>query len=228
MFGSVSGGWIRTVLAAAFAATLTAGSLEAGTEILLYPLARAFGGPREAELVKCREGFRHFQADFATRPITVLPVLTRPDYSAVDRQSAWSPEMAAALASAIHRAAREGMDPTLRLETDVPAVPPTKFGHNQLRYLWARGAGYSSHVQTAHPAGYYFLFTEIYAFNENVSGIQIYVIDGRGQIVYCRLFNSHHFGDHLPFHGAFRLIARHLFEDLGKEAEQVFPPYGVG
>jgi hypothetical protein len=209
-------------------ASVTVGTLGAGTEILLYPLARAFGGPRESELVKCREGFRHFQADFANRAITVFPVLSRPDYSPANQSSAWSPDMAAALAAAIHRAARPGADPILRLQATAPAVPATKFGHNQMRYLWSRGAAYARHIQSGRPAGNYFLFTEIYAFGEYVSGIQVYVIDESGQIVYCRLFNSHHFGDHLPINGAYRQIARHLFQDLAKQAEEVFPPYGVG
>jgi hypothetical protein len=207
---------------------LMLGTLEAGSEVLLYPLARAFGGPRESELVKCREGLRHFQADFATRPITVLPVLSRPDYSPADQRAAWSRDMAAALAAAIHRMARPGMDPTLRLEAVAPAVPATKYGRNQMRYLWSRGAGYAKHVQSARPPGDFFMFTEIYAPGEHVSRIQVYIVDGSGQLVYCRLFNSHHFGDHLPLDGAYRLIARHLFEDLGKQPEEVFPPYGVG
>ncbi len=218
----------RLIFRLVLIATLTVGALRAGTEMLLYPLARAFGGPRESELVKCREGFRHFQADFTTRPITVLPVLSRPDYSSVDQRSAWSPERAAALAAAIHRAARPGMDPTLRLEATEPGVPASDFGHNQMRYLWSRGARYSAHIQTVRPTGDYFLFTEIFAFGEYVSGIQVYVLSESGQIVYCRLFNSHHFGDHLPVNGAYRLIARRMFDDLGKQPEEIFPPYGIG
>jgi hypothetical protein len=209
-------------------ASMLVGTLEAGTEVLLYPLARAFGGPSESQLVKCREGFRHFQADFTTHPIIVEPVLSRPDYAASDHRPAWLPDMAMGLAAALHRFALPGMVPILELETTVPAVPATKFGHNQMRYLWSRGAGYAKYVQSAHPARDYFLFTEIYAFGEYVSGIQVYVVDGSGQLVYCRLFNSHHFGDHLPRKGANRWIARHLFEDIGKQPEEVFPPYGVG
>ncbi len=218
----------RMIVRLVLMASLTVGAVGAGTEILLYPLARAFGSPRESELVKCREGFRRLQADFATRPITVLPVLTQPDYPVADQGPAWSPDMAAALATAIHRAAPRGADPVLLLQTVAPAIPATKFGHNQMRYLWSRAGEYGRHIQIARPAGDYFLFTEIYAFSEFVSGIQVYVVNESGQIVYCRLFNSHHFGDHLSLDGAYLLIARHLFEDLGKQAEEVFPPYGVG
>jgi len=200
--------------------------LHAGTEILLYPLARAFGGPSESELVQCRRAFQHLQSSLATSRLVVQPVLSQPKYSP-ENQAVWRHDLAAALRREI--GAKSGV--TLAAPETTPVVAPTDFGPNQMRYLWSRAAAYAKWVRSTHPAGDYVLFAEVFARNGRVGAIQVFILDSSsGQLAYCRLFNSHQFGPHLPAQGdqAIGLIVQHLFDDLTQEPKKIFPPYGVG
>lgn len=119
--------------------------------------------------------------------------------------------------------------PGYRVQPGKPDVPAPQFGHNQLRYMWERGAQYATWRHAQPSSGDYWLGAEVWGHGGKVDAIQVYVLDATGQIAYCRLFNSHHFGD-LPMETAevLDLIARTLAEDLKKKPEQIFPPYGVG
>ena len=195
--------------------------LTAGNEIFLYPLARAFGSPSEAELVKCRQAFRQFQSNLTTGRVAVMPV-----FFVDGGRREWRPD----LAQAIIREAGARTAAKLEVAPSAPVVAPAVLGHNQLRYLWARAAVYADWVKAAHPAGDYIWFVEIWGHDGNVGAIQVYVLDARGQVAYCRLFNSHQFGPSLSLQGAepIRLLVRHLFEDLPQDPDKIFPPYGVG
>jgi hypothetical protein len=138
----------------------------------------------------------------------------------------WRPKLAGMLQNeaAPHTKAK------LTLAPSPPDVNSTPFEHNQLRYLWTRSADYAHYLQTARPNADFVLQAEIFAHDGKIAAIQVYVFTADGQVTYCRLFNSHHFGPNFRTGGnaAFELIVRHLFEDLHKDAEVVFPPHGVG
>jgi len=216
---------MKTTLAK-FLAALALGSamlssLKAGTEILLYPLARAFGSPSESELVKCRQAFRHLQSGLATSRVTLLPV-----FLVEDGRQEWRPD----LAEAIIREAGTRTTAKFEVVTAAPPVAPAQIGHNQLRYLWARAEVYSAWVKSTPVAGDYTWVAEIWGHGNKVGAIQVYLLDAHGQVAYCRLYNSHQFGPDLPLQGdaAIKLFVRQLFENLRKDPEMIFPPYGVG
>ena len=49
-------------------------TLNAGSQILLYPLARAFGAPPEAELARCRTGFQGLKSRLGLSRVVMAPV----------------------------------------------------------------------------------------------------------------------------------------------------------
>ena len=196
-------------------------TLEAGGEILLYPLARAFGSPPESELARCRQAFRGLQSDLGKSRVVVAPV-----YFVDSPHRSWRPDMA----EMICREARTHTGATFEVAAARPKVSTAKLGHNQLRYLWDRASEYSVWVKAARPAGDYICLAEVWGRDGKVGAIHVFVFDSSGQVAYCRLFNSHHFGDNLALAGddAIRLIVKSLFEDLQREPTRIFPPYGVG
>ena len=217
----------RLLLAAfAFLGALLAPG-RAGPELLLYPFARAFGGPSEAELVKCRAAFARLRTELPTSDLVVHPVLVRSGGSSQDDPEAWRTDLAHDLSTALRS---EGVGAGFEVRASVASVGRTPFGRNQLRYLWSRAAEYGRCLRASHPPGEYFLFVEVFGRGDAVGAIQVFVYDSAGQLAYCRLFNSHHFGNRLPRagDGALRLVARRLREDLRLAPEEMFPPYGVG
>lgn len=200
---------------------LAGGIAQAGMGILFYPFARAFGGPAESELVRCRAAFTQMQTNFDKGRVVVMPVLFadagrcqwRNDLAAVEMR-----ELAARTPARLEASAVE------------PKVVRPALKHNQLRYLWKRAAIYRDWIKAAHPAGDYVLVTEILGGGGKVGAIQIYLFDASGRVAYCRLLNSHQFGPNLSLAGedAVKLIVNTLFDNLKWEAEKLFPPYGVG
>ncbi len=188
---------------------------------MLYPFARMFGSPPESELAKCREAFAQFQATLGKNPVGVAPVLW-----VSGTQRTWRLPVAVALADEL----RSLTSAPFAAEQGKPDVPPPEFRHNQLRYLWERGAQYAAWRYGAPTSGSYTLCVEVWGHDGKVGAIQVYVLNSAGQIAYRRLYNSHHFGPNLPLEidATIRLIGRGLLEDLKKRPEQVFPPYGVG
>jgi hypothetical protein len=196
-------------------------TLHAGNEIFLYPLARAFGAPREAELVRCRTAFQGLQSRLAASRVLVAPVLF------VDGpRREWRKDLAEAMVQEMQ--ARVGA--SFEVVGAAPDVAPARFRRNQLRYLWERGAQYAGWVKAAPPAGDYVWCAEIWGHGGKVAAIQVYILDPAGQVAYCRLFNSHHFGNQLPLEGddAVRLVVNALVRDLQRDPKALFPPYGVG
>src|ERR1017187_1298910 len=194
---------------------------QAGTEMLLYPVARAFGSPSESELALCRVAFKQLQTDLCKSRVVVMPVLFadagrcqwRNDLAAVEMR-----ELAARTSAKIE------------VTTVEPKVASPPRFHNQLRYLTKRSAVYRDWIKAAHPSGDYVLFTEIFGGGGKVGAIQIYLFDSSGQIAYCRLLNSHQFGPNLSLAGAdaVKLIVNTFFDNLKWDAKKLFPPYGVG
>lgn len=209
------------LLAVLLAAGLATPPIHAGGNVLLYPFARLFGSPPEAELAKCRAAFAQLQAARATCTITVAPVLW------VDgSQRTWRRDAA----EAIVRELRAQSPGDFRFAPGKPEVPAAEFRRNQMRYLWERAAQYSAWRHAVAPTDAYVLCAEVWGHGGKVGAIQVYLLDPTGQIAYCSLANSHQFGPNLPLQleDPVRVLVRHLIEDLQKKPEQVFPPYGVG
>lgn len=197
---------------------------EAGS-ILLYPFARMFGSPSESELAKCRQAFQQWQARGSSCQVCVEPVLWVTPHRAGPAHS-YRVDQANALLSRLEKLDRV----KLVLALDPPKVAPDQLGRNQLRYTWKRAATYAEYTARLHPAESYVLFTEVWGAGANVAAIQIYLVDASGQIVYCRLFNSHHFGPNLPLKGPAWLdfLMPVLLRDMKRAPEALFPKYGVG
>lgn len=196
-------------------------SAQAGTEILFYPLARAFGGSSEKELVRCRAAFTQMQTNFDKSRVVVMPVLF-----ADAENGQWRGDLAAAEMRDM------SAQTTAKIEVSAtgPKVAMPKPFHNQLRYLTKRSAVYGSWVKAAHPPGDYVFISEIFGDKGIVYAIQIYMFDSSGQLAYSRLLNSHQFGPNLSLTGedAVKRIVNTFLKNLKDDVKKVFPPYGVG
>ena len=190
---------------------------------MMYPLARAFGGPKESELKKIRPAFAALETQIRTSAVVVYrPLVVRAG------QPSWDDGAGTLLVDALHR----DLAPRAALASDAPDVPFEPMGHNQMRYLWKRAPGYASWVGSRHPAGDYFVFTELLTDEkgEEVLGAQCYIVDARGQIAHARLWNSHWY-DPATLRGLGPFLdwmVRALSEDLTEDPVTQYPPYGVG
>ena len=193
----------------------------AGTEIFLYPVARAFGSPSESELARCRVAFKQLQAGLEKSRVVVMRVCF-----AEAGRCQWRSDLAAAEM----RELATRTSAKLEVSLAEPKVAATPRFHNQLRYLWNRSTEYRDWIKAAHPPGDYILVTEIFGGGGKVGAIQIYLFDSSGQVAYGRLLNSHQFGSNLPItgEGAVKLIVNTFFDNLKWDAKKLFPPYGVG
>lgn len=199
--------------------------LVAGSEVLLYPFARAFGSPSESELARCRAAFRQFQARDADCRILIQPVMyvsRQRSGSTVAYRTDLADDLIKLLTPAIHA--------ELSRAQSTPAVARAEFKRNQLRYTWTRAAQYSEYTAGAHPKADYVLFTEVWTAGRKVAALQVYLLNSSGQVTYCRLFNSHQFGDDLSAEGPgwIDFLSRHFLQDLQREPGQIFPKYGIG
>ncbi|HNC24249.1 MAG TPA: hypothetical protein PLU52_08585 [Opitutaceae bacterium] len=192
-----------------------------GCREVLYPLARAFGSPPEEDLAVCRVAFAELKKNLPASSVRVEPV----QYAATRDTRRWRYDWAEGLA----REAHLRMPTRYEIAPIAPGVVPTHFGRNQMRYLWERAVAYSNWLKSSPPGIDYIWCTEIFAQEGRVIAIQVFVYDAKGQLAYCRLFNSHHFGKTLnEGDDALRLVVQTLLDDLKRDPEQIFPRYGVG
>ncbi len=192
-----------------------------GCRQVMYPLARAFGSPPEEDLAACRVAFAELRTRLPQSLVRVEPVQYA---SALDIRQ-WRYDWAEGLA----REAQLRQPAHYQVAPIAPGVVPTHFGRNQLRYLWERATAYSNWLKSSPPGADYIWCTEIFAQDGKVIAIQVFVYDAKGQLAYCRLFNSHHFGKALSEgDDALRLVVQTLLEDLKRDPERIFPRYGVG
>lgn len=188
----------------------------------LYPAARAFGSPPEAELAAVRAAFSELKARAGFARLQIAPVLV------VDERGAtWDDALAGRLVGNLQP------HTSLRLSTaaaGAPAVARRPLGRNQLRYLWERTRDYAGWLAAAPPDSDYVLCPELWAREEIVSAVHVFVYTTRGQLVYCRLYNSHQFGPKLDAAGgaAIERFIRTFFTDLQRDPLEIFPKYGVG
>lgn len=203
------------------AAILLAASFIGGCKLLMAPAARAFGVPAESELAKCRAALRQLQAGLETTSIEIAAVLTVDEHRGVWRRP---------LAVMLQNEVATRTHARLTQPTQRPTVEPTPFGHNQLRYLWTRAADYTKAIQQNRPPTDFVLQAEIFSHAGKVTAMHLFVFTADGQVAYCRLYNSHHFGADFRSddRASLEFMVRHLFEDLRRDAADVFPPHGVG
>lgn len=193
-----------------------------GCKAMLYPVARAFGGPSEGELKRCRAAFERLKDQKGSARIIV--------FSALDPrgpQGAWDPGTAERLVALMQEKGMANATPAPAPQ----AVEPTPLGGNQMRYAWDRAHAYGDWLRRAQLEGDFFLFVEMFHQSAGeIVGLQVYVLDRTGEIAYLNLMNSHHFkGPSVPGPEEAITLLHGLFQwGLTRRAEERFPPYGVG
>lgn len=193
-----------------------------GCNVMLYPVARAFGGPSESELRACRPAFERMKATLLSARWLVYPALV--------------PKGAGTLVPGAAEYLREGLQKAgaahCSLAPGLPAPEPTEFGPNQMRFTWKRARGYSDWVKRTQPEGDLLVFTEFLRAPDGViHGMMFYVVERSGQIAFVSLWNSHHFkGGVSPKdpEAACELVLERFKQALNWDASRMFPPYGVG
>lgn len=193
-----------------------------GCKVMLYPLARAFGGPSETELKACRPAFKRMKATFSSARVVVYPAMA--PWGAGTQVSGTAERLVEGLQKA--GATRCSLAPGL------PAPEVTESGPNQMRFTWKRARAYSDWVKNAHPEGDLFFFTDFLRGQGGaIHGMMLYVVEPSGQIAFVSLWNSHHFKDGVSPkdpQAACDLVMERFQKALKWEASTLFPPYGVG
>lgn len=198
-----------------------------GPRWLMAPLARFFGVPPEAELAKCREAFRRYQAQPPGTPADLWPVL-RLASDESGRHREWSVDLARSFAARLETVGATGL--RLQVVAEPPAAPAAKMGRNQLSYTWARGGQYAAVVRERKTSADFVWIVEVWAAQGKVSALQIFLLEADGQVAYLRAYNSHQFGKNLPLESEawMDFLISHLRRDLARPPEEIFPPDGVG
>lgn len=140
---------VGSVLGVLLALSLSAPAQASGPRWLMVPLARYFGVPREAELAKCREAFRHYQAQPTETPADLWPVY-RLASDETGRHREWSADLARSFAARLETVGATGL--RLHVLDEAPAVPSAMMGRNQLSYLWQRGGQYAAVLREQRPS----------------------------------------------------------------------------
>lgn len=207
----------------------TAPAQASGPRWLMAPLARAFGVPPEAELAKCREGFRRFQTEAPVAEMVLLPAF-RIDREEGGGERGWSLPIAATFSKRWEAMGLAELVLGVDRSKLVQRVPPARMGHNQLRYLWERGAQYAQVLRDEKVDADYIWAIEVWAGRGKVAALQVYIFAADGQIVYLRAYNSHQFGQNLPYAGEawMDFLITRLRQDLVRPPEEIFPRDGVG
>ena len=203
--------------------------VSASCEVMMYPLARAFGSPKESELKVFRENFVHLQENISTSKMAVFPP------SIVnDQEQEWKPDVAIQMAEIMqHRAAIDAYD--ISVKPEVGFIP---VGRNQSRFRWERAKAYSAWVVQAQPVppGDFIMFTDFIcppgSSCENVGGVNVYVIDAQGHVSIATVINSKHGIYHKIRPDSLRDCAVMAVERLKNvlllDVMDFYPPYGVG
>ena len=196
---------------------------------MLYPLAIAYGGPKESELKLIRENFVGLQQEITTARLAVFPPAI-----VNNEHQAWPTGSAKELADVL----------AAKLTTDIypvstaPGVAFMPVGRNQMKFMWNRARTYSSWVAETKPAPQadYLMFADyICAPGSNcyhVGGLNLYVADSEGNIAYTTVINSKH--------GIYQRVKPHSIRDcslmaverftsgIKMDVKELYPPYGVG
>ncbi len=191
---------------------------------MLYPAARAFGGPKESELKTSRQAFEAMKKDIRGGSVVVLPTLV----TNLGGKPVWDTDATSGTAAFLRRE----LNPLAVATTGSPDVLFDPIGRNQLRYETRRGRTYAAWVGSRNPSGDRFIFTEVIrdAAGSRIVGGLLFVVDASGRIAYARHYNSQWFDPaSMPSVDAFlEWMLKEFLKDLGKEPTEIFPPYGVG
>lgn len=209
------------------ALVLAAPAQASGPRWLMAPLARFFGVPPEAELAKCREAFRRYQAQPPGTPADLWPVF-RLAFDDSGRRREWNADLARSFAVRLETVGATGL--RFNVVAEAPKVPAAKMGRNQLSYVWQRGGQYAVVVREQRPSADFVWIVEVWAAQGKVSALQIFLLGADGQIAYLRAYNSHQFGKNLPIEGEawMDFLITRLRQDLARPPEEIFPRDGVG
>ena len=191
-----------------------------GCSVMLYPLARAFGGPAESDLVVYRRTFADLKKTAREKRLVVLPA-----WVVSGTAHDWDAEAARPALDRLHVDLSASAAPA-SVKPDLPFDP---YHGNQMRHMWARARRYTDWVRRTRPEGDWFVMTEMWCDSSRTKlyGTFFYVVRADGQIAYARLYNSHSFGPN-TVGTIFDAMAKGFVDALGKDPEYVFPPYGVG
>lgn len=195
----------------------------------LYPLARAFGGPKESELKVIRESFSRMQRDLPSSKLVVYP-----SCMINFEKHEWKPETPERMIALFRD--EPGIETyAVKIHPDLAFQP---VGRNQMRYMWDRARAYAAWVRDAHPVpeGEYAVFTDFICPPDSncirVGGVHVYITDSTGNLCYTTLINSKHeiYQKIQPdsLDDCCNMAVKRLLVSLKKDAMEVYPLYGVG
>jgi len=198
-------------------------------QLLLYPLARAGGGPKESELKVFRENFSRMQRDLPSSKLVVYPSCL-----INFEKHEWKPETPERMIALFRD--KHGIEAyAVKTNPDVTFLP---VGRNQMRFMWDRARAYAAWVRDAHqvPEAEYAMFTDFICPPDSncirVGGVQVYIMDSRGNLCYTTLINSHHeiYQKIQPdsLDDCCNMAVKRFFLSLKQDVMEVFPLYGVG
>jgi hypothetical protein len=189
---------------------------------MMYPLERAFGGPKESELKQVRLAFTALKTQARNGAVVVYrPMVVRAG------NPSWDEPAGVLLVDALHTE----LATKAVLASAVPGVPYKAVGNNKFRHFWNRAALYAAWVKAQHPAGDHFMFTELLAdpAGGRVFGAYCYIVDATGQIAFAHVWSTQSFAQSQtslgPFLGS---LASNITSVLAMDPLRLFPPYGVG
>lgn len=195
---------------------------DTGCNVMLYPFARAFGGPSEAELKAARPAFDRMKATLATASWVVYPAL-EPKGAGIPL-----PNTADRLIEGLRKAGAT----RCVAAPGPPAVDTGELGANQMRFSVKRARAYSDWVKNNRPEGDLFLFMDVLRGPDGVvHGMMLHVVERSGQLAFTSLWNSHHWkGGAAPKdpQAACDMVMERFQRAQKWEATRMFPPYGVG
>ncbi len=201
----------------------------ASCEVMLYPLARAFGNPSESEFKVFRKNFIDLQENISTSKIAVFP-----PGIVNDQKQEWQPDVAKQMAEIMQqRTAIDAYD-----ISEMPDLEFTPVGRSQSRFQWKRVEAYSAWVAEAQPvpAGDFIMFTDFICSPDSncqyVGGVNVYVSDAQGNISIASVINSKHGIYHRVQPDSFRdcavMAVERLNRVLSMDVMDFYPPYGIG
>ena len=191
--------------------------------MMMYPLARSFGGMKQSEIKTNRAAFVVLQKEGLEKEAVVFPALV------IDLgQPSWDAAAGQRLVEIL--SAEHGLKATPAGQE--PGVPYTPMPANQLRYHNERAGAYAAWVRLQPKPAEYSWFMEIFMDVEGgqIHAMHLYVVDAAGNIPFCQLTNSHHYGPQPPatVEEGIQFLVRRFFKELEEPAEEAWPAYGVG
>jgi hypothetical protein len=199
------------------------------TQVCLYPLSLAFGGPKESELKVMRENFSRMQRDLPSSKLAIYPSCL---INFVKHE--WKPESPELMIDLFRD--EHGIETyAVKTHPDVAFLP---VGRNQYRFMWDRARTYAAWVRDVHPVpeGEYAMFTDFICPPDSncryVGGAHVYITDSMGNICIASLSNSHSeiYQKTQPnsLDDCCTMAVKIFLGCFKADVMEEFPPYGVG